>query len=162
MRLPTFKGGIHPPDGKSLTAEKTVEVLSPKGDLVYPLSQHLGAPCAPLVKRGDRVLLGQRIADTDAFVSAPILASVSGTVKEIGFRMTIPGSFETCVVVENDGQYEHAPTLLEDLGRKPERGDYLKLIRAAGIVGMGGACFPTHVKLSPPEGRVIQIGRAHV
>ena len=105
MRLPTFKGGIHPPDGKSLTAEKTVEVLSPKGDLVYPLSQHLGAPCAPLVKRGDRVLLGQRIADTDAFVSAPILASVSGTVKEIGFRMTIPGSFETCVIVENDEQY---------------------------------------------------------
>jgi len=156
MRLPTFKGGIHPPDGKSLTAEKAVEVLSPKGDLVYPLSQHLGAPCAPLVQRGDRVLLGQKIADTDAFVSAPILASVSGTVKEIGFRMTIPGSFETCIVVENDGQYEHAPTLLEDLGRKPERGDYLKLIRAAGIVGMGGACFPTHVKLSPPEGRVIR------
>lgn len=114
MRLPTFKGGIHPPDGKFLTAEKAVEVLSPRGDLVYPLSQHLGVPCAPLVKRGDRVLLGQKIADSDAFVSAPILASVSGTVKEIGFRMTIPGSFEECVVVENDGQYEHAPTLLED------------------------------------------------
>ena len=69
MRLPTFKGGIHPPDGKFLTAEKAVEVLSPRGDLVYPLSQHLGVPCAPLVKRGDRVLLGQKIADSDAFVS---------------------------------------------------------------------------------------------
>ena len=156
MNLPTFFGGVHPPEGKALTENKAVESLDPKGELVYPLSQHLGAPCAPVVQKGDRVLRGQKIADTDAFVSAPIFATVSGTVKEIGLRMTIPGSMDPCIVVENDGQNECAPSLLDDLGRKPERSDYLKLIRAAGIVGMGGACFPTHVKLAPPPGRVIR------
>ncbi len=158
MNLPTFSGGVHPPDGKALTAERAIEDLLPQGELVYPLSQHLGAPCAPLVKRGDRVLAGQRIADTDAFVSAPIFASVSGKVKEIGPRMTIPGSYEECIVIENDGLYERAPSLFEELSLtaplKPA--DYLKVIRSAGIVGMGGACFPTHVKLAPPEGRVIR------
>ena len=156
MKLPTFLGGVHPPEGKALTADKAIEPLLPAGDLVYPLSQHIGAPCAPVVAKGDRVLVGQKIADTDAFVSAPIFASVSGTVKEIGLRQTIPGSMDPCVVVENDGQYEKAPNLLEELGHKPKPEEYVKLIRAAGIVGMGGACFPTHVKLSPPKGSVIR------
>ncbi|MBQ9566043.1 MAG: electron transport complex subunit RsxC [Synergistaceae bacterium] len=156
MKLPTFLGGVHPPEGKALTADKAIETLLPKGDMVYPLSQHIGAPCAPVVAKGDRVLVGQKIADTDAFVSAPIFASVSGTVKEIGLRQTIPGSVDPCIVVENDGQYEKAPNLLEGLDHKPKPEDYVKLIRAAGIVGMGGACFPTHVKLSPPKGSVIR------
>ena len=156
MNLPTFLGGVHPPEGKALTEDKAIESLRPTGELIYPLSQHLGAPCAPVVKKGDRVLVGQKIADTDAFVSAPVFASVSGTVKEIGPRRTIPGSMDPCVVVEHDGQYERAPSLFEELGHSPKREDYLKLIRAAGIVGMGGACFPTHVKLAPPKGRVIR------
>ena len=156
MNLPTFSGGVHPPEGKTLTAEKVVEQLNPKGDLLYPLSQHIGAPCAPVVAKGDRVLAGQKIADTDAFVSAPIFSAVSGTVKDIAPRMTIPGSMETCIIVENDGKYEHAPTLFDELGHKPKPEEYVKLIRAAGIVGMGGACFPTHVKLSPPKDRVIK------
>ena len=75
------------------------------------MSQHIGAPCAPLVKKGDRVLAGQKIADTEAFVSAPIMSSVSGTVKDVGMRMTIPGSFELCVVVENDGLFERGSAL---------------------------------------------------
>ena len=156
MKLPTFLGGVHPPEGKALTEDKAIETLLPTGELVYPLSQHIGAPCAPVVAKGDRVLAGQKIADTDAFVSAPIFASVSGTVKEIGPRMTVTGSVEQCIVVENDGKYEKAPSLIDELGHKPKPEDYVKLIRAAGIVGMGGACFPTHVKLSPPKGSVIR------
>jgi electron transport complex protein RnfC len=71
MSLPTFRGGIHPPESKFLTEHKEIEMLIPKGELVYPMSQHLGVPCAPVVKKGDRVLVGQKIADSDAFVSAP-------------------------------------------------------------------------------------------
>jgi len=159
MNLPTFLGGVHPPEGKSLTENKAIEKLMPEnpGELfVYPLSQHIGAPCAPIVKKGDAVLVGQKIADTEAFVSAPIYSGVSGTVKEIAPKMTLAGSIENCIVIESDGKYEKAPSLLEELGHKPEAGDYVKLIRNAGIVGMGGACFPTHVKLSPPKDKVIK------
>ena len=157
MKLPTFIGGIHPPDNKSLTADKDIEIYSPKGDLVYPMSQHIGVPCAPIVKKGDVVRVGQKIADSDAFVSAPIRSGVSGIVKEISSRMTIPGSLEQCIVIENDGKFEHDAELLphkdhESLDPK----EYLKIIKEAGIVGMGGACFPTHVKLAPPPGRDIR------
>ena len=72
MKLPTFIGGIHPPDGKELTSHKEIEIYNPQGDLVFPMSQHLGVPCTPIVKKGDRVLVGQKIGDSDAFVSAPI------------------------------------------------------------------------------------------
>lgn len=157
MKLPTFIGGIHPPDGKELTSHKEIETYAPQGDLVFPMSQHLGVPCTPVVKKGDRVLVGQKLGDNDAFVSAPILSSVSGTVKEVAPRPTISNILEMCVVVENDGLYEHEARLLphpdyESLDPK----EYLRIIREAGIVGMGGACFPTHVKLSPPPDRKIR------
>ena len=158
MNLPTFLGGVHPPEGKALTENKAIEILRPTDsrEFIYPLSQHIGAPCSPLVKKGDHVLAGQKIADTEAFVSAPIFSGVSGTVKEVGSRMTIAGSIDPCIVIESDGKYEKAPSLLEELGHKPKPSEYVKLIRSAGIVGMGGACFPTHVKLSPPKDRVIK------
>jgi electron transport complex protein RnfC len=157
MQLPTFKGGIHPPDGKSLTKDKEVEIYCPSGELVYPMSQHLGAPCAPVVKKGDRVLIGQKIGDSDAFVSAPVLSSVSGIVKSVAPRMTISGAMETCVAVENDGKYEHAADLLPHRDYESlEPKEILRIIREAGIVGMGGATFPTHVKLSPPPDRKIK------
>ena len=158
MNLPTFLGGVHPPEGKALTENKAIEILRPTDpcEFVYPLSQHIGAPCSPLVKKGDAVLAGQKIADTEAFVSAPIFSGVSGTVKDVAQRMTISGAMENCIVIESDGKYEKAPSLLEELGHKPEPSEYVKLIRSAGIVGLGGACFPTHVKLSPPKGSVIK------
>jgi electron transport complex protein RnfC len=109
------------------------------------------------VKKGDRVLAGQKIGDAEAFVSAPVLSSVSGTVKDIGMRMTIPGSLEPCVVVESDGLFERGSPLSphEDFtALKPD--ECVKIIREAGIVGMGGATFPTHVKLSPPPGKNIR------
>ena len=90
MGLLTFKGGIHPYEGKELTMDKEIEVYLPKGDMVYPLSQHIGAPAKPLVKKGERVLTGQKIAEAGGFVSSPIHASVSGTVKVIEPRLT-PG-----------------------------------------------------------------------
>jgi electron transport complex protein RnfC len=157
MNLPTFRGGIHPPESKKLTENREIEMLAPKGDLIYPMSQHLGAPCLPVVKKGDRVLVGQKLADSDAFVSAPILSSVSGVVKDIGPRMTIPGAMETCVIVESDGQFEHAANLLPHRSFKElEPSGCVRIIREAGIVGMGGATFPTHVKLSPPPDKHIK------
>ncbi|MBR0203073.1 MAG: electron transporter RnfC, partial [Synergistaceae bacterium] len=94
MNLPTFLGGVHPPEGKALTENKAIEILRPEDtrEFIFPLSQHIGAPCSPVVAKGDRVLMGQKIADTEAFVSAPIFSSVSGTVNEIAPRMTIAGS----------------------------------------------------------------------
>ena len=158
MNLPTFLGGVHPPEGKALTENKAIEILRPSEskEFIYPLSQHIGAPCSPVVAKGDKVLAGQKIADTEAFVSAPIFSAVSGVVKEIAPRMTIAGSIDPCIVIESDGKYEKAPSLLDELGHKPKADEYVKLIRSAGIVGMGGACFPTHVKLSPPKGSVIK------
>ena len=157
MNLPTFLGGVHPPEGKALTENKPIEILRPTDsrEFIYPLSQHIGAPCSPVVAKGDAVLAGQKIADTEAFVSAPIFSAVSGTVKAVEPRMTFTGSVETCIVIDSDGKYTPAPSLLDELGHKPAPSDYVKLIRSAGIVGLGGACFPTHVKLSPSKDKPI-------
>lgn len=156
MRLPTFWGGIHPPQNKDLTVNEEIESYLPKGELVFPMAQNLGAPCSPVVAKGERVLVGTRLGNNDAFVSAPILSSVSGTVKDITMRMTTPGMLENCVVVENDGLYETAPEWkpLENYESADPK-EYIKRIREAGIVGFGGATFPTAVKLSPPPDKKI-------
>lgn len=146
----TFKGGIHPYEGKELTEEKDVIDYLPQGDMVYPLSQHIGASAKPIVKKGDRVLAGQLIAEAAGFVSANIHASVSGTVKTIEPRLTSSGSKVNSIIIENDKQYE---TLAYTPNDKPldelTREEVINAIQKAGIVGMGGAGFPTHVKLSP-------------
>lgn len=150
MGLLTFKGGIHPYDGKALSKDKPVRRLLPKGQLVYPLSQHIGAPAKPVVKKGDHVLAGQVIAEAGGFVSAPIHASVSGTVKGIEDRLTNVGNMTSCIIVENDGAYESVefhPAEPEKLSKE----EILARIREGGVVGMGGAGFPTHVKLAPKE-----------
>lgn len=156
MGLLTFKGGIHPNDGKSLAKDKAIVTVMPKGDLIYPLSQHIGAPASPIVSVGDHVLKGQRIAEAGGFVSAPIHASVSGTVKAIEPHFNPTGSKVNCIVVENDGEYqevEYTPAKPLDALTKEE---ILNLIGEAGIVGMGGAGFPTKVKLSPKEPEKIE------
>lgn len=150
MGLLTFKGGIHPYDGKELSKGYPIEKYFPKGEMAYPLSQHIGAPAVPLVKKGDRVLVGQKIADAGGFVSAPIHASVSGTVKGLESRLTATGTMANAIIVENDQQYESVeftPARLEDLSKE----QILKRIQEGGVVGMGGAGFPTHVKLSPKD-----------
>ena len=156
MGFLTFKGGIHPNDGKSLAKDKAIVTVMPKGDLIYPLSQHIGAPASPIVSVGDHVLKGQKIAEAGGFVSAPIHASVSGTVKAIEPHFNPTGSKVNCIVVENDGEYqevEYTPSKpLDELTKE----EILNLIGEAGIVGMGGAGFPTKVKLSPKEPEKIE------
>ena len=146
----TFRGGIHPYEGKELSKDHPIEKYLPKGDLVYPLSQHIGAPSVPCVKKGDSVLAGQKIADAGGFVSVPLHASVSGTVKGIEKHLNATGSMVDCIVIENDQQYqevEYQETRLEDLTKE----EILNRIKEGGVVGMGGAGFPTHVKLAPKD-----------
>ena len=146
----TFRGGIHPYEGKELSKDHPIEKYLPKGDLVYPLSQHIGAPSVPCVKKGDTVLSGQNIADAGGFVSVPLHASVSGTVKGIEKRLNATGSMVDCIVIENDQQYqetEFQEARLEDLTKE----EILNRIKEGGVVGMGGAGFPTHVKLAPKD-----------
>ncbi|MBE5847130.1 MAG: electron transport complex subunit RsxC [Lachnospiraceae bacterium] len=151
----TFPGGIHPYDGKDLSKDKPITEILPKGDLVYPLSQHIGAPATPIVQKGDRVLTGQKIAEAGGFVSAPIYATVSGTVKAIEPRRIVTGDSVMSIIVENDGQYEeveYAPADPDALSKE----EIIGRIKEAGVVGMGGAGFPTHVKLSPKEPEKIE------
>lgn len=148
MAFLTFKGGVHPYDGKELTKNSPAESYLPKGELVYPLSQHIGAMAVPVVQKGDRVKRGQKLAEAGGFVSSPIHASVSGTVKGIEPRLTATGTMVNSLIVENDGKYEtveFSPARLEELSKE----EILKRIQDGGVVGMGGAGFPTHVKLSP-------------
>ena len=156
MGLLTFKGGIHPYEGKELSKDQPIETYTPKGEMVFPLSQHIGAPAKPLVKKGDRVLKGQVIAEAGGFVSAPIHSSVSGTVKGIESRLTATGTMANAIIVENDQQYEeveyHPASSLGELSKD----EILKRIQDGGVVGMGGAGFPTHVKLSPKNPESIE------
>ena len=148
----TFRGGIHPYEGKELSKDKPIRPYEePKGDLVYPLSQHIGAPASAIVEKGERVLIGQKIAEAGGFVSSPIYATVSGTVKAIEPRRVITGDNVMSIVIENDGAYESVefsqPKPVEVLLKE----EIINLIKEGGVVGMGGAGFPTHVKLSPKE-----------
>lgn len=147
----TFPGGIHPYDGKDLSKDKPIKDVMPKGDLVYPLSQHIGAPAQAIVAKGDRVLVGQKIAESGGFVSAPVYASVSGTVKAIEPRRVVTGDSVMSIVVENDGQYEEVAFHPVESVENATKEEIINAVKEAGIVGMGGAGFPTHVKLSPKE-----------
>lgn len=151
MGLLTFRGGIHPDDGKSLAKDKAIVPVLPKGNLVYPVSQHIGAPANPIVAAGDQVLKGQKIAEAGGFVSAPIYSSVSGTVKAIEPHFNPAGAKVNCIVVENDGEYKEAEYSPVKPFEEMTKEEVLNAIGEAGIVGLGGAGFPTRVKLSPKE-----------
>ena len=151
MGVLTFKGGIHPYDGKELSKNKPIQPLNPKTQLAYLVSQHIGAPAKPIVKKGDRVLMGQMIAEAGGFVSAPVYASVSGTVKGIEPRLTATGGTCDAIIVDNDGLYETVEYHPTEHPEKLSKEEIRKKIQDAGVVGMGGAGFPTHVKLSPKE-----------
>ncbi len=151
MGLKTFKGGVHPYEGKELAKDRPIAEVLPKGDLVYPLSQHIGAPATPVVAVGDKVLKGQKIAEAGGFVSSPIYSSVSGTVKAIEPRRVAVGDMVKSIVIENDGAFtetEYAPC--DDVTNLSKE-EIIGKVKEAGVVGMGGAGFPTHVKLSPKE-----------
>ena len=152
MGLATFKGGVHPYEGKELSESKPIQVLMPKGELVFPLSQHIGAPANPLVKKGDQVLAGQIIAEAGGFISANVVCSVSGTVKAVEPRRVANGAMVNSIVVENDGEYKTVEGVGEDRDyTKLSKEEIRKIVKDAGIVGLGGAGFPTHVKLTPKD-----------
>lgn len=155
MKRKTFKGGAHPYDGKKMSRECPIEILNPGDTLVYPLSQHIGAMAKPLVKAGDRVLVGQKIAEKGGFISANIHSSVSGTVKAIEKRLVATGGMVDSIIVENDGVYEEAAPIFSGNPDELSKDEIIKIIEEAGIVGMGGAGFPTNVKLSPKNADII-------
>ena len=155
MALATFKGGIHPPDKKDIAKDRAIKEAKSPQRVVIPLIQHLGAPCKPIVSIGQEVKKGEVIGDPGGFVSAPVHSSVSGKVIAIAEFPNAMGRMINSIVIENDRREEW--TSLKD------NPDYIKLspdelkekVKAAGIVGMGGAAFPTHVKLSPPKEKSI-------
>lgn len=155
MKRKTFKGGAHPYDGKKMSRDCPIEILNPGDTLVYPLSQHIGAMAKPLVKAGDRVLVGQKIAEKGGFISANIHSSVSGTVKAIEKRLVATGGMVDSIIVENDGMYEEATPIFSGNPDELSKDEIIKIIEEAGIVGMGGAGFPTNVKLSPKNADII-------
>ncbi len=149
-------GGIHPKENKQYAEHRAIQEFPLPDILVIPMSQHIGAPCLPLVKKNDRVLMGQKIGDNQG-LCVPIHAPVSGKVKAVEMRAHVSGTTVMSIVIENDHQMEPAPTITP---RTPEEVDKLSaeelmsIIREAGIVGMGGAAFPTHVKLQSGIGKV--------
>ena len=155
MGTATFKGGIHPSDKKELAANSPITDAKAPKIVIIPLSQHIGAPCNPVVSIGQEVKKGQVVGEPSAFVSSPVHSSVSGKVVAIGEFPNAMGRMINSVVIENDGKEEW--TTLRDnpdfMSLSPE--ELKEKVKAAGIVGMGGAAFPTSVKLSPPKEKKI-------
>ncbi len=153
--LKTFKGGIHPPYNKELASGKAIKEAPVPREVVIPLQQHIGAPCEPLVSEGDRVELGQKIGEAQAFVSAPVHSSVAGTVKAITEVANFTGAKVKSVVIEADpSQPEFSKKPGKDLEALTAE-EIREIAKEAGLVGMGGAAFPTHVKLSPPADKPV-------
>ncbi len=169
MKARTFRHGIHPADGKSLSASSPIRLFVPTGagEAVYPLSQHIGAPAVPVVSVGDRVRAGQKLAEAGGFVSAPIYSAFSGTVRSLEPRTAAGGETVPCIVLETDAETEwidprfdpatsdvfNASSVAAYMASgAPEHltaEDIRAAVREAGVVGLGGAGFPTSVKLTP-------------
>jgi len=150
-----FFGGIHPNDQKAATNKKPIEKLPPPAQVVIPMSMHIGAPCQPCVAVGDQVTVGQKVGEAVAFVSAPVHASVSGKVVAVEPRPHFSGVPVMSVVIENDYNDTICPDLKPVANPQELTAEQLvELVKNAGIVGMGGATFPTHIKISSGLGKV--------
>jgi electron transport complex protein RnfC len=147
VTIRSFAGGTHPPDNKAPTAGQAVRPGPMPERIVLPMSQHLGAPCRPLVAKGDRVVRGQVVGDVDALVSAPIHSPVAGEVIEVGPVLSPAGVRIESVTIAPDAEQDLSVFKPIDAPRD----DIKATVRAAGIVGLGGAAFPTAVKFSPPK-----------
>lgn len=148
----TIKGGIYPYGGKELSMDKPIKDIVPKGELVFPMAQHIGKMAKPLVEKGDYVLKGQKIGEICGYISANVLSSVSGKVKTVEPRLTTSGHYLESVVIENDNEYKTVEGFGE--ARDPSqltKEEIRQIVEEAGIVGLGGATFPTHVKLTPKD-----------
>ncbi len=148
----TFRGGAHPYEGKELSENRPIRVLEAGDELVFPMSQHIGAPATPVVAVGDEVKMGQLIGEASGFISANIISSVSGKVTAVEPRTLSSGAKATCVVIANDKNYTPVSGLGKERDYKSLSKDEIrKIVKDAGIVGMGGAGFPTNVKISPKD-----------
>ncbi|MBE0430846.1 MAG: electron transport complex subunit RsxC [Dehalococcoidia bacterium] len=154
MEVKQFVGGIHVPHHKSFSEHKAIKEASVPAEIIIPLVQHTGVPNQPLVNVGDRVKAGQLIGATDKFVSAPVHASLSGTVTAVERRLCFTGEMVQSVVISVDRDQDKLELADVDLD-KVTREEAIKAVREAGVVGMGGAAFPTAVKLSPPPDKKI-------
>ncbi|MDA8169930.1 MAG: electron transport complex subunit RsxC [Nitrospiraceae bacterium] len=155
--MPTFAGGIHPPDKKELSESKPITALKAPARVVVLLRQHIGAPAKACVAIGDEVKIGTVIGTPEGFVSSPVHSSVSGKVIAIGEFPTAMGRPAEAVVIENDGKEEWVPLKDEPNFMELPPAGIKERIKAAGIVGMGGAAFPTAVKLSPPKEKPVDV-----
>jgi len=156
MSLKTFDKGVHPDDHKELTARKAVRTADLPKTVIIPLQQHIGPPCECLVKKGDFVKEGQKIGEGVSFISAPVHASISGKVKDIDAYPHPSGRKIPSVVIEGDGESVNWETVKSGASLESISADEIRdRVRDAGIVGMGGAAFPTSVKLTLPKGRKI-------
>ncbi len=152
----SFRGGVHPPYRKELAMDKPVQAADIPETLIVPLAQHIGAPCAPTVEVGESVREGQPIGEAKAFVTAPVHSPVSGTVKKID-KTQHPLGFKVLSVAikpDGEGQKAYLPSLGDDITSLDGKA-MLERVKEAGIVGMGGATFPAHVKFAPPKGKTI-------
>jgi Na+-translocating ferredoxin:NAD+ oxidoreductase subunit C len=157
MGAATFKGGIHTYEGKELSKDKPTINLLPQGNMVFPMAQHIGKPAKPLVTKGDYCYVGQIIGEADGFVSANVISSVSGTVIGVEHRLTVSGNKVESIIIENDNEYKPVQGLGEQRDyTKLSAGRIREIIKEAGLVGLGGATFPTHVKLTPKDDTKIE------
>lgn len=152
----TFRGGIHPYDGKELSKDVRISKVMPSEKLIFPMMQHIGTPAVPIVEKGDQVLMGQCIGKADGLLSSNIISSVSGEVIDVAPWLTVSGDKTTAVIIKNDGY--HNP--VKGLGQKQDyhsmsKEKIINAVKDAGIVGLGGAGFPANVKLSPKSPKKI-------
>ena len=153
----TFRGGVHPEEHKELSRDARLRLFDPKGEMVFPLQQHIGRPAKAIVQKGDTVLVGQKIAEADGFVSSHIYASCSGKVKAIEKRRVLGGGMAECIVIDNDGQFTPAADYsVRDNADNLSANEIIQRVQEAGVVGLGGAGFPTHVKLKPKDPNAIE------
>ena len=156
MKKKTFEGGIHPIEGEHFTENKRPEQLPLPQTVYIPLQQHIGAPTTPLVEKGQKVKTGEKIGEASGFVSAPIHASISGTVKSIEeFNHPISGKGKS-IIIEGNGEDSRAENIkFEENYMSLSIDEMRERLKEAGLAGLGGATFPTHVKLSPPPEKKI-------
>lgn len=154
--LKTFKGGVHPAEQKALTEENAFEIMPTPHQIIIPLSQHLGKPSKPLVKKGSEVKTGEILAEQDGFISCPIHSPVSGKVLKISTDSNVSGFPKDAIIIQTNGINESLllPPLDFDNVTSEE---IIERVKVAGIVGQGGAAFPTYVKLTPPKDKQVEV-----
>ena len=158
MRTSTFRGGVHPPEHKELTENCAFEAMPFPEEIILPVSQHLGKDAIPQVKKGDDVIPGQLVAKAEGFISAPVHTSVAGKVLSLGKEITSTGFPKNAIVIKTNGTIASEKFQLSPLNPETISPDEIRArVAEAGIVGQGGAAFPTYVKLSPPKDKVIDV-----